>query len=104
MEGAFQFQRHLWISACLAILNMADALFTHQLLLKGGTELNPLMRTLYAIDPVLFLAVKFLFSCLILLSGFVPLHKRVRILLYIAFIIYFFVVLYHIYINLWLLP
>ncbi|WP_370630055.1 DUF5658 family protein [Fictibacillus sp. 18YEL24] len=44
---------------CLGISNAADALFTQQLLQKGGSELNPLMRSLYEYDPVIFLLVKF---------------------------------------------
>jgi hypothetical protein len=66
----------------------ADALFTHQLLLRGGIELNPLMRSLYTKDPILFLFVKFLFSYLVIAAGFIPLKKRVQILLFIAFILY----------------
>ncbi|WP_226536000.1 DUF5658 family protein [Fictibacillus halophilus] len=102
MERLFQIQRHLWLCLCLAVFNIADALFTHQLLLKGGTELNPIMKTLYSVDPVLFLLVKFLFSYLILTIGFVPLQRRVQKLLYVAFIIYTLVIAWHIIINIWL--
>ncbi|WP_137791991.1 DUF5658 family protein [Bacillus sp. E(2018)] len=99
MERIFQFQRHLWICIGLAVFNAADALFTHQVLLRGGTELNPIMRNLYAIDPILFLMVKFVFSYLIVAVGLVSLRRWVQKLLYVAFVIYFFVIAWHVYLN-----
>ncbi|RZT21576.1 DUF5658 family protein [Fictibacillus sp. BK138] len=99
MESVFQVQRHLWICVCLAVFNAADALFTHRLLLKGGTELNPIMNALYMINPILFLFVKFLFSYLIFIIGFVPLMDRVKTLLYIALTLYTLVVIWHLILN-----
>ncbi|WNB92724.1 DUF5658 family protein [Bacillus sp. NEB1478] len=99
MDQVFRVQRYLWICVCLAIFNMADALFTHQFLLKGGVELNPVMRLVYSKDPVLFLLVKFFFSYLILAIGFIQVGKRVQFLLYIAFIIYSFIIIWHLYLK-----
>jgi Domain of unknown function (DUF5658) len=99
MERLIQIQRHLWICICLAIFNIADALFTHQVLLQGGKELNPIMALLYNKDPALFLFVKFIFSYLILAIGFVSLSKRVQFLLVIAFTIYSIVLFWHLLIQ-----
>lgn len=102
MERVIRIQRHLWVCLCLGILNAADALFTHQLLQKGGNELNPLMRSIYEYDPVIFLLIKFLFSYLIIGIGFIPLKRRVQILLNLALVVYFFVIAWHVIINIWL--
>ncbi|MDR7073148.1 DUF5658 family protein [Fictibacillus barbaricus] len=99
MDQLFRVQRYLWICICLAIFNIADALFTHQFLVKGGAELNPVMRSIYAKDPVLFLLVKFFFSYLILAIGFIQVSKKVQVLLYIAFIIYSLIIVWHLYLN-----
>ena len=101
MDRVIRFQSHLWICFCLAVFNAADALFTHRVLLKGGKDLNPLMSQLYAIDPVIFLLVKFIFSYLILAIGFVPLHKGVQRLLLFAFVIYSLVIGWHVFINIY---
>ncbi|MED1862422.1 DUF5658 family protein [Fictibacillus nanhaiensis] len=101
MDWVIRFQSHLWICICLAVFNAADALFTHRVLLKGGKELNPLMSQLYAIDPVLFLLVKFIFSYLILAVGLVPLHRRVQWLLLLAFVVYTLVIGWHVFINIY---
>jgi Domain of unknown function (DUF5658) len=99
MERLVRIQRHLWVCLCLGLLNAADALFTHHLLQKGGRELNPLMRGIYEYDPVIFLLVKFFFTYLIIAVGFVPLKRRIQVLLNIALIIYSVVIIWHIIIN-----
>jgi Domain of unknown function (DUF5658) len=103
MGHGIRIQRHFWICICLAVLNVADAFFTHQVLQKGGTELNPLMRVLYDINPVLFLFVKVIFSFLIIMIGFVPLRIRVQWLLAIAFTTYTVIIGYHLLLQIWLL-
>jgi Domain of unknown function (DUF5658) len=103
MDRVFRIQKHLWICLCLGILNAADALFTHQLLQKGGKELNPLMRGLYEQDPVIFLLVKFFFSYLIIAIGFIPLKRRVQVLLLLALVVYVVVISWHLIINIYLM-
>ncbi|MBN3554216.1 hypothetical protein JYA63_08075 [Fictibacillus nanhaiensis] len=102
MDRVFRIQKHLLVCLSLGLLNAADALFTHQLLQKGGRELNPLMRSLYEYDPVIFLLVKFFFTYLIIAIGFVPLKRRVQILLNLALLVYFIVISWHVIINVWL--
>ncbi|MBH0159160.1 DUF5658 family protein [Fictibacillus sp. 26RED30] len=102
MDRVFRIQKHLWICLILGILNAADALFTHQLLQKGGIELNPLMRGLYEYDPTIFLLVKFFFTYLIIAIGFIPLKTRVQVLLSIALVVYIIVIVWHLVINIWL--
>jgi Domain of unknown function (DUF5658) len=102
MDRGIRFQSHLWVCLCLGILNAADALFTHHLLQKGGTELNPVMRSVYEYDPVIFLLVKFFFTYLIVAIGFIPLKRRVQVLLNFALLVYFIVISWHVIINVWL--
>jgi Domain of unknown function (DUF5658) len=96
MNRVFRIQKHLWICLCLGILNATDALFTHHLLQIGAKELNPLMRSLYNYDPVIFLVVKFFFTYLIIVIGFIPLKNRVGIMLKIALLVYIIVIIWHI--------
>jgi Domain of unknown function (DUF5658) len=88
MKLAYQFYPHFWICLGLGLLNMLDAVVTHVLLMNGARELNPLMNTLYAYHPVLFLVLKFIFSVLVIWCGFFPVHKNVRRLSLIALVIY----------------
>jgi Domain of unknown function (DUF5658) len=88
MKSSYQFQPHFWICVGLGMLNMLDAVVTHVLLMNGARELNPLMNFLYAYHPALFLMLKFIFSVLVTWCGFFPIHKNVRRLSLIAFIIY----------------
>jgi Domain of unknown function (DUF5658) len=66
MKFVYQLHSHFWICLGLGLLNMLDAVFTHVLLMNGARELNPLMDTLYAYHPILFLLLKFIFSVLII--------------------------------------
>jgi Domain of unknown function (DUF5658) len=91
---AYQFHPHFWICLGLGLLNMLDAVVTHVLLMNGARELNPLMNTLYAYHPVLFLLLKFIFSVLVIWCGFFPVQKNVRRLSLIALIIYSCVVVW----------
>ncbi|WP_425590719.1 hypothetical protein [Fictibacillus phosphorivorans] len=50
---------------------------------------------------MLLFLVKLLFSFLILIIGFVPLKRRVQILLNVAFIMYTLVISWHLFINIW---
>ncbi|MFC0187360.1 DUF5658 family protein [Fictibacillus aquaticus] len=84
--------RHLWICIFLAFFNVADALFTHYFLQNGGVELNPLMRTIYEMHPLLFITIKFLFSLLVLAIGLIPLRRKIQRLIAFAFSVYFVII------------
>ncbi|MCQ6265296.1 DUF5658 family protein [Fictibacillus sp. WQ 8-8] len=89
-----------WICYLLALFNLADAFLTYRLLKHGGEELNPVMRLLFDFHPFAFIAVKILFSFLVLLLSFLPLRSKIKFFVYIAFFVYLLIMGWHIYILL----
>lgn len=83
----------------LATLNLGDAFLTYFGINTGNiTEENPIMSTVYEINPILFLSIKLILSlCLISLVFLMrfPVGKTTRSLCYIATFFYIFVFILH---------
>ncbi|MBH0164038.1 hypothetical protein IHV12_03880 [Fictibacillus sp. 7GRE50] len=92
MKQSIWLQPQFLICLVLAVLNMMDASITHVLLQNGASELNPLMNKAYGYHPVLFLAIKLIFSFLIVWCRTFIVHKHIRKLTMVAFLIYLGVV------------
>jgi Domain of unknown function (DUF5658) len=97
MKESMWLQPQFLICFSLAVLNLLDAVITHILLQNGASELNPLMNKAYAYHPTVFLAIKLIFSILVLWCGTFIVHKRIRILTLFAFFIYSCVVTWQIF-------
>jgi Domain of unknown function (DUF5658) len=85
----------------LALLNLLDGFLTALgLHFNVIEESNPLMRNLYDLHPFLFLSLKIILSCLlILLSIFISAESKVKLLAAGASIMYSIVCLLH---SVWL--
>ncbi|WP_449536942.1 DUF5658 family protein [Ferdinandcohnia sp. Marseille-Q9671] len=89
--------KHIFVF--LAILNLLDAFITH-FGIHGGhiSEANPLMFTVYDINPLLFLSIKLLLSLFLIALIFIirfPVSKLIRSLSYVASALYIYVFFLH---------
>nr|WP_304218536.1 DUF5658 family protein [Fredinandcohnia onubensis] len=83
----------------LAASNLLDAFITHFGILGGHiSEANPLMYTIYEINPLLFLFIKLLLSLCLLSLYFIiriPVNRLIRSLSYVATAFYVYVFILH---------
>ncbi|MCC3356758.1 DUF5658 family protein [Bacillus sp. REN16] len=88
-----------FIIILLAILNLLDAFITHLGILGGHiSEANPLMYTLYELNPFFFLFAKALLSIFLIALIFIirfPVSKLIRSLSYVATALYTYVFFLH---------
>jgi hypothetical protein len=88
----------VWLLVLFNLFNIADYLFTLKALASGFREGNPVMDMLFSISPLAAAAFKILLTLLI--TTFVWLFKRYRIVLEICIlfiIMYMMLIAYHIY-------
>jgi len=88
--------RDVCIAVFVYALNLFDMFATLKVLREGGEELNPFMRILISIDPLLFVLYKVVLVALFIsLFLFYPFTKRINPILSFAAGVYTMLCYYH---------